>query len=104
MDFIFNLNMQAMMIQPKPEPEIDNGPKKIRLNSKSYSSKIIIYLLKNGATTGSDLAHQLKLKHSAGAYIQPHLEAGRVICTRIHPQLALYSINPELSANDFIVY
>lgn len=93
------------MVKPKHQKDnVDEGPKKIRLRSKSNSAKIILHLLDNGPTSGSDLASLLKLKHSAGAYIQPHFQCGRVLIYRPPSNTAIYSMSPDFTHEQFTFY
>lgn len=98
MNNIFAANMQAIMRADKHLPK----PKRaVRLHEGSKAKEIIVYLLKNGKTSGADLMVALKLKNSPKAYIQPHVVTARVICERVNIHCTNYSIHPSLKKSDF---
>lgn len=98
MNSILQANMAAIMNQIPRQPKPERGA---RLHSNSKSKQIIEYLLENGKTSGKDLMAAIGLENSPQSYIQPHLRAGRVICTSVHLHKAMYSINVALTRKDF---
>lgn len=98
MNPILMANMTAIMNR-KPRPP--KAEREVRLHENSKSKAIILYLLENGKTSGSQIMAALELKASPKSYIQPHLQAGRVVCDSVHIHRAMYYINPDITRADF---
>lgn len=72
-----------------------------RVVNGTTSSRIIKYLLKNGAASGTELRKNLEISGSPKAYIQPHIRANRVLMSAIHIHKSIYRINPKLKDGYF---
>lgn len=99
MNPIFHLNMQA--VTNNNHLNQDNDQKVIKLIKDSNASKIITYLLEHGPTGGVNLQKALGLPQSAAAFISRHTASGNVICKQMSTTCVVYSINPELDADNF---
>lgn len=99
MNPLFHLNMQVIMGNPST---IYKEPQKVvTLIKGSTAAKIVTHLLEHGPTRSEDIRQMFNLRRSTGAYIVSHTEEGTVICTRLSSRHSVYSINPELTADNF---
>jgi hypothetical protein len=98
MNLIMMQNMSAIMRQEPAPPKLKRG---VRLHDQSRAKSIILYLLANGKSSGSQIITALGIAASPKAYIQPHIKAGRVICQVVHQHKSLYHIAEGLTAADF---
>jgi hypothetical protein len=94
-NLIFELNLSAIE-QRKTVEEAS-----IKLKQDSTASQIIQYLMAHGPTSGTELKHIFKLKGSAGAYIQKHLEKKTVTCQKLSERNVIYSITADIDSVEY---